>query len=773
MGDIKHLVPPEYKHAVDRFDASRDIDDLIEAAKIIAPVTVQDESLAHVWRRVKDEAKGDQALTRILNWVSQLSFVRHPVGEDTESDREDRDESEPSDTDVDPKYAVIQEAARELGKALARPSEEVKEFQDEAPDYGRFVGIDPFLKYSDASGFAVLHDSAKTVSEYIEALYPSFEKTETIKVHQRWLNRFVIEELLPWAIEYEEEKGGGRYAVGSLEKIKALLPSLGVLLSEGFVFDWPRTWGSRFSPEVVLEALIHVPQAMFDRLFGSLIRCEGDALRAEETSVDETVEQRIDAVTIELFEIASALPFSHKATSWAEVQDSPVLWEHVSPWQRLDTIPLMSWSLHSQFLWDSLLDAGDSVNVYRIAQDEPELTNGEAYDVDDLERAILRIHKKVSELNRCGAPYHFDFESGAHFGAAFESAFDWLDGGHEGAHLSYLLATDVGLGYGQGVEQVNGASDEVWAINEDACRSKSVRSRNFRAAIESAARDGFQELSLALTAFYLLTQVLLFKERPGFDWAWLSEHLNWALKVEQKDLVRRSIDEAADALAAILPEGEASIDLLGLRQFDGVGARDRKLDKEAIRAAFEDMRKDDRRLAMESIGGCIGKEVWIGLDGAFKHELIAAEAARLRAERHEELDGNPKKAAELLMQYFRFVEQPVIKAYDRSLGGITMDASVAKLLGVKGNVGRRLDVLEGRIRDARPYLESIREQLPTALKDAELLDWLQRFKRARNAAAHEGAVPVPEFESLYGEMTDGRMLERFIEGMPLLSRRGR
>ena len=87
--------------------------------------------------------------------------------------------------------------------------------------------------------------------------------------------------------------------------------------------------------------------------------------------------------------------------------------------------------------------------------------------------------------------------------------------------------------------------------------------------------------------------------------------------------------------------------------------------------------------------------------------------------------------------------------------------------GIRGGVADRLAVLEGKGGVKAQRLEEIRDSLPPGLRDDDLLDFLQRFRRARNKAAHEETPVLPgAFEEIFQEMVDGRLRE-FVEGVLL------
>ena len=231
--------------------------------------------------------------------------------------------------------------------------------------------------------------------------------------------------------------------------------------------------------------------------------------------------------------------------------------------------------------------------------------------------------------------------------------------------------------------------------------------------------------------------------------------------------MQASVDATVQILDG-LAEGETSqsVHRMNLSRFLAESRSRGSIDKDELKQSLLELREDQDVRAERLLEGYIGSANarWMeGKDKAVLRELVK-ETARARDE-GQLVCGSPVPGM-LLTQWFKFLEERLVRVYD-SIVMAECGPSPDREFGIRGGVADRLAVLGGKGGVKAQRLEEIRDSLPPGLRDDDLLDFLQRFRRARNKAAHEETPVLPgTFEEIFQEMVGGRLRE-FVEGVLL------
>ncbi|AKJ94957.1 hypothetical protein TVD_06105 [Thioalkalivibrio versutus] len=757
MGNVINLVPDSYYQRLRQFEEDRQLGTFLSALDVIATVTTVDEAALTTWEGLADSVISDEPLTEVLNWVAthRFSLLAMPP----------RFEEDPSETLPEEKRARLEELGKMAAEASLALESELESLHVQNPVYGRFPGVLPFLRRPDAPWFPAISEPAKVIGAFIDSLYPedAVSPERAVAAEQPWLGAHVAETLLPWAIA-RERVGNSRYSAAALSRIETFVPLIPSLFDIHFDFFDPETWGGRFEPEIVAGTLIHLPQAMFDRVL-EVTSC--DPLRGDlEFPLDPDQpgeEERAARAIIETFELVSVLPVSDGETlTWESIPAS--VEHHFDALARIDLAPRMSWGHHRFWAFNAMLSSGlDEYVVPDLVAYVRHLPSGALFDEEDLARSLRRIARKLGRLDPYRSVARVGYGDCGYVGLALSNAMENVDVDFSGASFILLLGQDKTFGF---ADESSIGSPELSEWVPEYRRLAVKRSSTFRLAIDSAFDEGFVSLSCALTAFYLPTQVLAYEGNAAFDWSWLAEALDRAQHWDHEGHVQASVEATVDILDGLADGAESrSVHRMNLSRFLS-GARNRiSIDKDELKRSLLELREDEDARATRFLEEYVGPANVRWMDRKDVTELhgLVKETVRARDEGHL-VAGSPVPGM-LLTQWFKFLESRFVRVYD-SVVTAELGRDPGRAFGVSGSVAERLSVLEGKGRLKAQVLEQIRDGLPPGLRDDDLLDFLQRFRKVRNKAAHEEMLLPGTFEEIYRELEDGRLRE-FIEGVLL------
>lgn len=758
MTNVVNLVPAAYHQRLREFEEDRTLSTFLTALDEIAPVTTQDDSAMRAWTKHVDTVQAEEPLIEVLEWIAKFRFMELGIPPSLQRDAASSVPKEILDE--------VGELGRVAGELTKEHDAELEGLRANNPIYGKFSGVLPFLRLSDSPWFDSIGNPAKVIASYIESLYPDdADYPQPVSVHQNWLSNFIVFYLITWAIEKEKTIPDSGFSQESISRIQDLRPFLPILLDRNFLFNDSESWGGNCNPEVVARALVYLPQGLFDSILRSVewdIDTEVDFGGDTSEEDGSTPAVRIASAAIEIFEIVSVLPISHGNSVSRDLVPFCVRdrFDAVN-FQRL---PVMSWGLHSRWMLNALDGIDGEYVIPALVDAVGELTDGFPYDQDDLRNAVRRVVHKIGLLDPYSSTARFGYRDGGAIGDALWAMVQRV--GLERSELSFvfLLPEDDVLGFGSGESAIG----SLWLMEMGSMFPGMApeRSENFRHAVDSAFNEGFVGLGCALMAFYVPTQILAYGEKAAFDWSWLSASLDRCVYWDNEGIVRASAGAGVQLLDALADdEASKTVHQVNLSRFAEVGPSDPPIDKDALRRALVDLRVKDEERAEELLAKLIGDAClrWMAdqdrkrLKELVKHTTLAREEGQI-------VSGSAMPEM-LLGHWFKFFENGLVRVYD----GIVIaecGSDPDREFGVRGSVAERLSVLEGKGTSKARCLEKIRDSLPPGLRDDELLEFLQKFRKVRNKAVHEGAVVPGTFEEIFEEIVDGRLRE-FVEGVLL------
>ncbi|WP_156824343.1 hypothetical protein [Thioalkalivibrio sp. ALE20] len=755
MGNVINLVPDAYYQRLRQFEDDRQLGSFLAALDAIAPVTTVDETAVATWARLADSVMSDEPLTEVLNWVAKyrFNFLDPPA---------EREESRPNES-LEEGDSRICEVARMAAQVDLDRTVEMDQLRVRNPVYGRFPAILPFLRRSDAPWFEAISEPAKIIGAFIDNVYP--EDTDSPEqptvVGQFWLEKHVTEILLPWAID-QERYGQSSYSDEALSRIEAFVPLVSTVFDFHFEFVKPETWGDQFYPEKLVDALIHLPQGMFDRVLNS---ASWEALEADpEVSSDGRDQpgrdERAARAIIEIFELVSVLPVIRRERLVRENIPSSVR-HHFEALNRIHCVPRMDWGVHKHWAFEALYGEGDEYTVPALVDHVGHLSSGNKFDKEDLSRSLGRVVRKLGRFDSSRGRARIGYGDCGYVGEALASAMEFVGVDRPDVNFVLLLGQDDTFGFG---DAASIGSPELLEYGIEAHGMARERSAGFRLAINSAFEEGFVELGCALMAFYLPTQVFAYNDEADFDWSWLDAAIDWALRWDHNGRVMAAV-KAAIQLFDVVADGDCSESGHRSRLAAFLSGRVSRLSLD--KGELEELRREIGEEA--EVRGARFLDEYVGyanlrwMDGKDVEELKGLVIFTVRARDEGHLVAGSPVPAMLLTHWFKFLESRLVRVYDGAVHE-EVGSNPDRGFGVDGSVADRLSVLGGNGRRKAQLLEKIRDGLPPGLRDDELLDFLQRFRKLRNKAAHEETLPPGTFEEIYAELEHGRLRE-FVEGV--------